>query len=102
MEWKRLIAIAAEEPMKCTSLVPGDPEYIVFVNTSSEGAGGVIFGGKEPLQPTVFRVPFPEYITADVVSDKNKSGKITKFRPGNGSHPDGMANIGGHRYVAAG
>ena len=63
--------------MKCLSLVPGDPDYIIFVDASGGGAGGVLFGVKEPLQPTVFRVPFPEDITADVVSDKNKAGKIT-------------------------
>ena len=63
--------------MKCTSLVPSDPDFIIFVDASGGGAGGVLFGEKEPLQPTVFRLPFPEDVTADVVSDKNKEGKIT-------------------------
>jgi hypothetical protein len=76
-EWKHLIKIAAEEPMKCTSLVPGDPDFIIFVDASGGGAGGVLFGGKEPLQPTVFRLPFPDDVTANAVSDKNKEGQIT-------------------------
>ena len=78
-KWQTRIAIVAEEPIQYAQLVPGDPDYILFVDAPGEGAGGVVFGGKKPLQPTVFRFPFPASISTEVVSDKNPKGSLTNL-----------------------
>ena len=75
--WRILLKTASSEPTHCEELVPGDPDYVMFVDASGGGAGGVIFGGKKALQPTVFRFPFPPEISCEVISDKNPTGKLT-------------------------
>jgi len=53
------------------------PGCIGHCNAAKQGAGGVWFGGTKGLQPTVWRVEFPDDIQARFWSAKNPQGNIT-------------------------
>ena len=64
-------------PTLCRELVPGHPDYIGVKDASGHGVGGIIVGENLPCPPTVFRMPFCQEIKDDLVSFKNRSGRIT-------------------------
>jgi hypothetical protein len=66
-------------PTQCRELVLGWPDYVGMVDASSHGAGGIIIGELSACQPTVFQQQWPPDITALVISDTNKGGKLTNL-----------------------
>ena len=64
-------------PTLCRELVPGHPDYIGVKDASGHGVGGIIVGENMPCPPTVFRMPFSQEIRDDLVSFKNRKGRIT-------------------------
>jgi hypothetical protein len=64
-------------PTHVSELVFGPNAYIGFVDACKKGAGGVWFGGENSLQPIVWRIPFPDDVTAEVVSEANPNGRLT-------------------------
>ena len=64
-------------PTLCRELVPGHPDYIGVKDASGHGVGGIIVGENMPCPPTVFRMPFSQDIKDDLVSFKNRKGRIT-------------------------
>ena len=72
-----LLHIVASCPSHCHELIKAEPGYIGFCDASTLGAGGVWFTGAHPLQPTVWRVPWPIPIRAALVSFQHLSGTIS-------------------------
>ena len=72
-----LLRIVASCPLHCRELVTDTPGYIRFCDASALRAGGVWFAGACPLQPTVWRIPWPMPIHNDLVSFQNPSGTIS-------------------------
>jgi hypothetical protein len=68
----------ASRPTHVNELVQADePDYIGYCDASGFGAGGVWFGGRETMEPIVWRVQWPKDITEALVSDSNPHGTIT-------------------------
>jgi hypothetical protein len=65
------------DPTKCSSLITSWPDYVGVKDASSHGVGGIIIGENNAVPPTVFRMPWPRDITAQVVSSTNPTGTIT-------------------------
>ena len=76
-DFHTLIKAFGNDPTFCRELVPGIPGYEGFVDASKLGAGGVWLSGTEKLQPTVWRLEFPEEIRRRVISFDNPTGDIT-------------------------
>jgi len=76
-DWRTLLPIALQDPTPCTDLVPALADFGGYCDASKEGAGGVWFGLNKALPPLVWRVVFPLEIQNDIVSDANKTGKIS-------------------------
>lgn len=64
-------------PTLCRELVPGHPDYIGVKDALGHGVGGVIVSEGMACPPTVFRMPWPDDIKADLVSFANPKGRIT-------------------------
>jgi hypothetical protein len=65
------------DPMPCSALVTGWPDFIGITDASGHGLGGVILGENSSVQPTVFRLQWPPDITASIISSTNPTGTIT-------------------------
>ena len=61
-QWRSLIQTVGAKPTHCKELVKDVPGHIGYCDAAKQGAGGVWFGGAKGLQPTVWRVDFPEDI----------------------------------------
>ena len=64
-------------PTKCRNLVTGWPDYVGITDASGHGLGGVIVGENKAVPPVVFRLKWPQDISASIVSDDNPNGTIT-------------------------
>ena len=76
-DMRTLLRDSTTRPTRCKELVAGWPDYIGVVDASSFGVGGIVIGKLLPCRPTVFRLQWPPDITASVISDRNRNGKIT-------------------------
>ena len=76
-DMRTILRESTTRPTRCRELVAGWPDYVGICDASSFGAGGVIIGELSECPPTVFRLQWPPDVTASVISDKNRSGKIT-------------------------
>ncbi len=74
-----LLRESTTRPSRCKELVAGWPDYVGVCNESSFGAEGIIIGKLSECSPTVFQLQWPPDVTASVVSDKNRGGKITNL-----------------------
>ncbi len=70
---------SVSNPTKCNALVTGWPDYIGVKDALSHGVGGVIIGKNKALAPTVFRVKWPDDITASLTFSANPTGTITNL-----------------------
>lgn len=73
-DWKTLIKIMTERPTSVLELIPKDPNYIGYVDSSKHAVGGVWTRGTEYIKPTVWRMEWPADIqerfkTADTSGD---------------------------------
>jgi len=74
---RTILRASTTQPTECKDIVAGWLDYIRIVDASSHGVGGVILGELSDLPPTVFRLQWPKYISTDLVSFKNRAGKIS-------------------------
>jgi hypothetical protein len=76
---RTLLRDSTTRPTRCRELVAGWPDYIGVVDASSFGIGGIVIGELLPCCPTVFCLQWLPDITALVISNKNKKGRITNL-----------------------
>jgi hypothetical protein len=57
--------------------ITGWPDYVGVVGASSHRVGGIIIGELSACQPTMFQQQWPPNVTALVILDMNKRGKLT-------------------------
>ena len=75
--WRTFLKEALVEPTKCSQLITRHPDIIGIVDAAKEGVGGVVVGENEAIQPTVFRLEWPDEVRALLISESNPNGKIT-------------------------
>jgi hypothetical protein len=68
---------STSRPTRCKELVAGWPDYIGIVDASSFGVGAFVIGELSQCRPTVFRLQWPPDFTLSIISDKNRTGRIT-------------------------
>ena len=76
-DWVTLLQSISSRPTSVLELVQQPSTYIGYVDACGFGAGGVWFSGTSPLKPTVWRILFPKFVIANLVSSKNPTGFIT-------------------------
>jgi len=76
-EFRYVLKHAANHPTLARHIVPTMPAYCGPHDASGLGAGGVWFSGTKLIQPTVWRIEWPDNIRANLVSFKNPHGNIT-------------------------
>ena len=77
-DWKELLKQVADRKTSVLELVPADPHYIGYVDSSKSAAGGIWTNGcKQLKQQWVWRLEWPKEIQDSLVSSKNKSGTIS-------------------------
>ena len=76
-ECRTFLRESVSTPTQCSSLITAWPDYVGVTDASSFGAGGIIIGENKATPLTVFRVQWPDDITAAVVSDSNPNGTLT-------------------------
>jgi hypothetical protein len=74
-----LIRDLASQPTHVSELVQSPLDYVGYCDASGWGAGGVWFGGRQDLEPTVWRLKWPTDVTNSLVSTFNPTGTITNF-----------------------
>ena len=78
LDLKQLITTLAARPTHVREILPtASPHYIGYCDASAFGAGGVWFSGQSPLPETVWRLQWPQDITAAVISESNPTGTLT-------------------------
>jgi hypothetical protein len=76
-DWITLLQRISLRPTHVRELVMSSPSFMGYVDACAFGAGGVWFSGQSNLEPTVWRVQFPAYIVANLISEKNPTGQLT-------------------------
>ena len=76
-DWVTLLQHISSRPTHVLELVHKPSTYIGYVDACGFGAGGVWFSGSSSLKPTVWRITFPKFVIANLVSSKNPQGFIT-------------------------
>ena len=76
-DWITLLHQLSSRPTDVRELITTAPTFVGYVDACAFGAGGVWFSGTSAIQPTVWRIKFPPYIIANLVSENNPKGKIT-------------------------
>ena len=76
-DWKTLLLAINSRPTSVLELVPRDPNYIGFVDSSGTAVGGVWTPGTSAIHPTVWRLQWPEDIQQKLVSANNPKGTIS-------------------------
>jgi len=74
---RTLLRESTVKPTKCTELVSGWPDFIGIKDASGHGVGGIIVGERKACPPTVFRLKWPAYISADINTADNPHGRLT-------------------------
>ena len=74
---RQLLQASIALPTKCRELVQAWPHFVGVKDSCNEGVGGVIIGEKATCTPTVFRIPWPPDIKADINTKDNPTGKLT-------------------------
>ncbi len=68
---------STSRPTRCRELVAGWPDFIVVVDASSHGMGGIIIGKLFECPPTMLRLQWPPDITANFITKSNPIGTLT-------------------------
>ncbi len=77
-DWKTIIQEVAARPTHVLELMPGDADFIGFVDACKTGVGGVWLSGKKDLaHPVVWHLEWPEDIRNQLISKDNPNGTIT-------------------------
>jgi hypothetical protein len=73
-----LVTTLAAQPTHVREILPAqDPDYIGYCDASAFGAGSVWFSGTSSVHKRVWRLQWPQDITAAVVSESNPTGALT-------------------------
>ena len=72
-----LLKLLSHRPTHVREIVPDMPKFAGYHDAAAEGGGGAWFSLDREMPPLVWRILFPDDIKYDVVSDRNKDGKIT-------------------------
>jgi len=72
-----LLKLLSHRPTHVREIVPDIPKFAGYHDAAAEGGGGAWFSLEMEMAPLVWRILFPDDIRNDVVSDKNREGKIT-------------------------
>ena len=75
-DWRTLLKEAAREPTTAKELVMGSPEFLGWVDASGEGVGGGWLPGKEALEPTMWRLEWPQEIRRRLITPTNPEGDL--------------------------
>ena len=73
---RTMLRESTARPTHARELVAAWPDFVGVKDASGQGVGGVIIGEGRACPPTVFRVEWPEDIKADLVSERNRKGRI--------------------------
>ena len=74
---RQLLQQSVVLPTKCRELVQAWPNFVGVKDSCNEGVAGVIIGEEDACIPTVFRIPWPPDIKADINTEDNPNGRIT-------------------------
>jgi hypothetical protein len=69
-DFRTLFKVMAKRPTHCRELIPGFPSYIGNCDASHHGVGGTWLTSADPLSPCVWRLPWPDDITAAAQAHK--------------------------------
>ncbi len=72
-----LIHKLGRRPTHVNELIPDPPTHTAYHDAAAEGVGGVWFALEDKMQPVVWRLPFPQDIQDDVITETNPAGSIT-------------------------
>ena len=75
-DWATIIRTMSKRPTSVLELKPGDPHYIGYVDASTTGVGGVWLGGQDEIEPTVWRIQWPNTIQTKIIK-VNRKGTIS-------------------------
>ena len=75
-DWRTLLKETARETTTAKELVMGDPKFLGWVDASGEGVGGGWLPGKDALEPTVWRMEWPQSIRKRLITQTNPSGDL--------------------------
>ena len=76
-DWKALSLQAASRPMQLAEIVRWEPTHLGFCDASGLGAGGVWIDPARTDHNLFWRNPWPEEVTAELVSTTNTNSTIT-------------------------
>jgi len=76
-DWRTLIQKITSNPTSVKLLISEFPNIIEFTDACKLGAGGVIAPDMDPFQHWVWQYEWPLDIQQELVSDKNRTGKLT-------------------------
>ena len=76
-DWRTLIQLMTSNPTPVQLLVSEFPNIIEYTDACKLGAGGVITPGMDPFQHWVWQYEWPLDIQQELVTDKNRNGKLT-------------------------
>ena len=93
-DWRSLLKEAAREPTTAKELVMGDPEFLVWVDASEEAVGGVWLPRKDSLEPTIWRLEWPNKLRARMITPTNPGGGLGYKKYRNDRKSSGMARVG--------
>ena len=62
------------EPTTAKELVMGDPKFLGWVDASGEGVGGGWIPVKYSLEPTIWRLEWPNKLRARIITPTNPGG----------------------------
>ncbi len=77
-DWRTMLKQIAARPTHVLELVPGEPDYVGYVDACKSGVGGVWLSGKRKLKnPVVWHMPWPKDIQDQLISEDNPNGTLT-------------------------
>ena len=97
-DFRWMAADIAARPTRIAELIPGPPHVIGACDAAGSGMGGVFFvpdNNSDDFTPYLWRSPFPDSISSDLVSFDNPKGSINNSELelcGNIAHHDVVAN----------
>jgi hypothetical protein len=76
-DWIFLLQRISSRPTSVLELTAGLPWFIAYVDASKFGVGGVWVNGTKQIQPTVWRMEWPQEIKDSLTTYENKKGTIS-------------------------
>ena len=80
-----MFKVLGKEPIQCSQLVPGTPDYIGYCDACNYGAGGIWLSGSKTLRPLVWRIKWPPDIVQRIkdkhltINDLEMAGLVFQY-----------------------